>query len=376
MSVTVPNTLIKVSVGINMGYRMYVVDAGNHRVQILDENGVYISEFGGYGSAEGKFYNPFGLCSDGVLVYVTDTGNNRVQAFTLDGEFVFSFGRIGVAGGEFDEPRGICTQGSWLYVVDTKNDRFQIFTKEGRFVMDLGTEGSGQDQFNDPISCAIDARFLYIDDRGNQRIVPYKLLYVDPEGVPPIVVDPVPLKVTHTLKVSGVADGVTDVYLKMKSFQMRLYAGIVEKGIYREGTENLTAVIPADTEVLADLAARPNGTISIFQQVHLSDGTVENGWLIGVHRVEDDVFIRGTGAQVTVRGSKKALYATGNEVEMTKIMHRQTVGGRTTIKAPMSNTIKPLTKVYLNKERTESIIVQKMTWAVDSLKATFEFTSE
>lgn len=57
------------------------------RVQVFDENGAFLTQFGGYGSGQAQFVNPQGVAalSDGRVV-VADTNNNRLQVFTPSGD--------------------------------------------------------------------------------------------------------------------------------------------------------------------------------------------------------------------------------------------------------------------------------------------------
>lgn len=83
-----------VSMAMGPDGRMYILDAGNHRVVVLDAAGQYITEFGHKGSADGEF--DFGLdtrlaggldfggsiaLDDDGFIYVADTRNQRVQKF-------------------------------------------------------------------------------------------------------------------------------------------------------------------------------------------------------------------------------------------------------------------------------------------------------
>ena len=59
-----------------------VSDFHNHRVQIFDANGGFVSAFGTFGEDEGSFKNPCGIAvtKDGSII-VVDSGNNRIQIF-------------------------------------------------------------------------------------------------------------------------------------------------------------------------------------------------------------------------------------------------------------------------------------------------------
>ncbi|MFP5503382.1 MAG: 6-bladed beta-propeller, partial [Candidatus Sericytochromatia bacterium] len=61
---------------------VYVVDAGNNRVQRFDRDGRFVEQFGSAGRGNGQFDRPFGIAIDKEgYVYVADTGNKRIQKF-------------------------------------------------------------------------------------------------------------------------------------------------------------------------------------------------------------------------------------------------------------------------------------------------------
>ena len=71
---------------------MYVVDAGNNRIQTFSPNGDFVSSFGSSGLGPGQFLNPAGIdIDDEGNIYVTDKGNHTIEKFTSDGEFIKSF---------------------------------------------------------------------------------------------------------------------------------------------------------------------------------------------------------------------------------------------------------------------------------------------
>ena len=59
-----------------------VCDAGNHRVQLFELSGKFVTKFGSKGSDNGEFKYPesAALLSNGTIV-VVDSNNNRLQVF-------------------------------------------------------------------------------------------------------------------------------------------------------------------------------------------------------------------------------------------------------------------------------------------------------
>src|SRR5690554_814760 len=77
---------------------IYVVDFDTAKVLRFRSDGEYISDFGGVGSATGKFqYFSSITIDDAGLIYVADPYNTRIQAFLPGGSFLTS---IGPASGE------------------------------------------------------------------------------------------------------------------------------------------------------------------------------------------------------------------------------------------------------------------------------------
>ena len=79
------------------GY-LYIVDKGNHRIQVITSDGTYVTSFGGYAASHeledgkheeashGTFQSPCGIAMDSQQrIYVTDYGNHRIQVFNTDG---------------------------------------------------------------------------------------------------------------------------------------------------------------------------------------------------------------------------------------------------------------------------------------------------
>ena len=59
-----------------------VCDSQNHRVQVFELSGKFVTKFGSEGSRRGEFKKPFStaILSDGRVV-VCDWNNDRIQVF-------------------------------------------------------------------------------------------------------------------------------------------------------------------------------------------------------------------------------------------------------------------------------------------------------
>lgn len=87
-----------------------------------------VRDWGGGGTSDGKFRNPWDIDIIGGYVYVTDAQLNRVQVFTTTGSFVGKWGSTGSGVGQFNNLSGIDHDAVGnIYLADAGNDRIQVF---------------------------------------------------------------------------------------------------------------------------------------------------------------------------------------------------------------------------------------------------------
>ena len=155
---------------------IYVTDLDNNRIQKLDFDGEFITEWGTLGSGDGQFDEPGDIAIDSKngVVYVTDITNNRIQKFDTEGNFLGKWGTTGTGEGQFDHPGDIAVDptGEFIYLTDIDNNRIQKFNKNGVFVSEWGSLGSGEGQFNSPAGLTISPQgdIIYVSDTVNNRI--------------------------------------------------------------------------------------------------------------------------------------------------------------------------------------------------------------
>ncbi|KAL5259277.1 hypothetical protein ACHWQZ_G009652 [Mnemiopsis leidyi] len=186
------------------GGALYIADAGNNRVQILnstlqhelsitsdgdsaafdrpndvciDKNGMiivadtfrnslhwYTQEGVHQRTLTGILNRPFSVCVNSEnSVVVADTGNHRVRVISQTGKRNLVFGKYGKEEGDFDGPHSVAVDKyDNIYVADLYNQRLQVFNSEGKYLRTIG----GNLHLQAPRSIAINRGKIYIVDWG------------------------------------------------------------------------------------------------------------------------------------------------------------------------------------------------------------------
>lgn len=164
---------------------VWLVDQGAHVVVgiPIDRRGnagepTVLGEHGVPGTDNAHFRAPTGIAvaADGSL-FVADTGNHRVQVLAEDGHYLATLGSSGTSGNgmaEFDSPARLATGTDHrLYVADTGNRRVQVFDVRmpdaPRWVQTL--DGGRPGTLQQPIGVAVDATFVYVADGSMGRVL-------------------------------------------------------------------------------------------------------------------------------------------------------------------------------------------------------------
>ena len=125
------------------GDRLYVVDAGQKLVRVLDAtSGSVLSTFGNSGAPEHQLLGPTAIAiDDSGFCYVTDTIQCRVFVFDPEGRFVRHIGEPGDVIGQFARPKGVAVADRAVFVLDAAFENCQAFAKDGRPLMFFGGSG-------------------------------------------------------------------------------------------------------------------------------------------------------------------------------------------------------------------------------------------
>ena len=158
-------------------------DSGNHRIQIFNSTGAYLTTIGATGvpgTANNRFHGPRHMAIYDNTLYVADSGNHRVQLFNISNPlapaYVATIGVTGQSGSDnshLGSPSGVAVDSMFIHIADTWNNRVQIFhrTTQG-FASTLGgTQGAGNYQFFEPTDIAKDGQGnFYVADFANTRV--------------------------------------------------------------------------------------------------------------------------------------------------------------------------------------------------------------
>ncbi|MCD6386122.1 SMP-30/gluconolactonase/LRE family protein [Candidatus Sumerlaeota bacterium] len=166
-------------VAIDKDGNIYVSEYGkNDRIIKFSKDYVFVKEWGGAGTEQGKFQRPMALAIDRrARLLVCDSCNHRVQVFDLDGNFITSFGSVGKAPGELKYPYDISVDAEGnIYVCEYGNCRVQKFSPDGKSLALFGEAGRNPGQLNAPWGVALfgDNRII-VADTGNNRMEIFRL---------------------------------------------------------------------------------------------------------------------------------------------------------------------------------------------------------
>ncbi len=114
--------------------RHLVFMASNDQIHCF-RAGVLEYSWGSDGSADGQFFLPSGMVIDTAreLLFVVEFGNHRVQVFNFEGVFIRKWGSFGVGDLQFNCPFDIALQRDSVFITDTHNHRVVQYTVEGVF---------------------------------------------------------------------------------------------------------------------------------------------------------------------------------------------------------------------------------------------------
>lgn len=156
------------------GDRIYVVDTGgvdsqSHQLWVYDGGGRALGTVGRRGGDDGQFNLPADavVAPDGQTLWVLDAGNFRVQAFDAVGRFLHAFGSVGNGLGQLARPRGLAVDREGLvYVSDAAFCNVQVFRADGALLLAIG----GRAERDEPGRYLLPSK-VTVDDTGRLYVV-------------------------------------------------------------------------------------------------------------------------------------------------------------------------------------------------------------
>jgi tripartite motif-containing protein 71 len=148
---------------------VWVADTGNSRFAIFDPDGTFVEYWEHRGTGVGEFilersngdgYGAIAFAPDGSF-YVLDVGNRRVEHFDKQRVFMSAWGGFGTAPGLYQDPIGLAVDTLGLvYVLDDIRNVVESYDAQGHVIATLDAHPGGIGGFNT-------ANSLSIDDLGN-----------------------------------------------------------------------------------------------------------------------------------------------------------------------------------------------------------------
>ena len=153
----------------------YISDSGNNRLVVFEDfTGNYTRTIAKSGSGLTNVSNPRGITlANNGRIYVVDRGNNRIQVYENNGTHVRSYGSNQV----FNDVWGVAvTNDGTLFVSDFGADKILVFDETGNLTGSWGESGSLSHQLNGPCDLQIGpAGDLYVADYHNYSVKRFTL---------------------------------------------------------------------------------------------------------------------------------------------------------------------------------------------------------
>ncbi len=170
--------LLPAGVAVDGLGNIYVVDAGNSRIQKFDPRGTPAGTVGTAGNQPGQFNQPSDIAVDPAgNVYVADTWNHRIQKFASDLTPVMVWGQptrdlINPGPDQLWAPKGIAIDHDGnVLVADTGTNRIRRYGADGAHLGDFGRWGREPGEFDGPTGVAVGPDgSIYVADAGNARV--------------------------------------------------------------------------------------------------------------------------------------------------------------------------------------------------------------
>ncbi|TKJ30050.1 MAG: hypothetical protein CEE40_06525 [Chloroflexi bacterium B3_Chlor] len=149
---------------------VYIANTGGSVVLKVSPQGELVARYGSFGSGDGELNQPTDVAVDGEgNLYVVDADNHRIQVLDRDGRYLrqWSISRANTV----DSPHIEWGMSGLLFLTDPEMGQVYVYDQYGRVVTLWGEKGSLDGQFSKPVGIAFDQRIsVYVADTYNHRI--------------------------------------------------------------------------------------------------------------------------------------------------------------------------------------------------------------
>lgn len=162
---------------------IYVADSWNNRLQIFDENGVFVKSIEKIDQNEFRY--PYSIHIDRKgRIFVSDQSLIRIKVFDFDAKLndLKLIKVIGKYGREVGCYSGLCDistdKDNNIYVCDSGNHRILKFSENGEFMMQWGENGSNEGCFKCPACVTVHEERVIVSDWGKYKRFFYVTLII------------------------------------------------------------------------------------------------------------------------------------------------------------------------------------------------------
>ena len=149
---------------------IYVVDSGNHRIAVFNDDGKSLSTISNKGHKQGELNNPVGIDVSEGTIYVADKDNHRIQVFNKNG--VIKKNITLKSKGKLIRPVDVAVNKNLklLYVSGNNNHEVMAYDFSGKLLHQWGGEGTNRGEFRYPAIISLANNNVFVVDVLNSRV--------------------------------------------------------------------------------------------------------------------------------------------------------------------------------------------------------------